>query len=118
MSSELSETKRKISHFENSEKEKAEKEARDRKKALFARKLSKFGESVDEVSNKNNNNNNNGEVGAKVKLFTEAPGAEERQREAGDIKMYSSFSKIAHFVKHCSIFHTLENSARVAAGSG
>jgi hypothetical protein len=88
MSSELSETKRKISHFENSEKEKAEKEARDRKKALFARKLSKFGESVDEVSNKHNNNNN-GEVGAKVKLFTEAPGAEERQREAGDIKAYS-----------------------------
>jgi hypothetical protein len=69
---ELSDTKRKISLFENSEKEKIEKEARDRKKALFARKLSKFGESVDE--NSANNNNNNNEVLAKVKMFAEAPG--------------------------------------------
>ena len=74
MSTDLSETKRKISMFENSEKEKAEKEAKDRKKALFARKLSKFGESVDENPAYNNNNNNN-EVLAKVKMFAEAPGS-------------------------------------------
>ena len=74
MSTDLSETKRKISMFENSEKEKAEKEAKDRKKAIFARKLSKFGESIDE-NTANNNNNNNNEVLSKVKMFAEAPGS-------------------------------------------
>jgi hypothetical protein len=68
-----SDTKRKISLFENSEKEKSEKEEKDRKRALFARKLSKFGESSEfDVPTKNHNNNN--VVGAKVKLFTEVPG--------------------------------------------
>ncbi len=69
-----SDTKRKISLFENSEKEKSEKEEKDRKRALFARKLSKFGESSEfDVPTKNHSNNNN-VVGAKVKLFTEVPG--------------------------------------------
>jgi hypothetical protein len=48
MSSNASETRRKISLFENSEKEKSEKEEKDRKRAIFARKLSKG--SVYEIS--------------------------------------------------------------------
>jgi hypothetical protein len=48
MSSNASETRRKISLFENSEKEKFEKEEKDRKRAIFARKLSKG--SVYEIS--------------------------------------------------------------------
>jgi hypothetical protein len=48
MSSNPSETRRKISLFENSEKEKSEREEKDRKRAIFARKLSKG--SVYEIS--------------------------------------------------------------------
>ena len=81
MAEPLSETQRKISLFENTEREKAEKEERDRKRALFARKLSKFGENA-ELNGDNNVNVGKETVGAKVKMFTEAPGSEERRKEA------------------------------------
>ena len=75
----MSDTQRKISLFENTEREKAEKEERDRKRALFARKLSKFGENVDLNGGVGVGKES---VGAKVKMFTEAPGSEERRKEA------------------------------------
>ena len=75
-----SDTRRKISLFENSEREKSEREERDRKRAIFARKLSKFGQSFEQQTADGGGSREL--VCSKVKLFSEATGSEERRRES------------------------------------